>query len=142
MGTSRIIRSYEQLVQIPTFEERFEYLKLSAIIGETTFGYERFLNQVFYRSPQWKRIRREVIKRDNGCDMAFPGRDILDRIEVHHINPITIEDVENESDVLLDMDNLICVCPDTHKAIHYGDASLLRRAEPTVRRPNDTCPWR
>lgn len=140
--TSRIIRTYTELIRIPTFEERFEYLRLSSLVGEKTFGFERYLNQVFYRSPEWKRARREVIRRDNGCDLGIEGRDIYGKIEIHHINPITIDDVENSSDVLLDLDNLICTSPITHKAIHYGDASLLPKNEPTVRRPNDTCPWK
>ncbi len=139
---SRIIRTYTELVRLPTFEERFEYLKLSAKIGESTFGFERQLNQIFYRSPEWKRTRRAVILRDEGCDLGIKEREILDRIEIHHINPITIEDVENREDILFDMDNLICTSAVTHKAIHYGDASGLRSIEPVIRRPNDTCPWK
>ena len=138
----RIIRSYTELIRIPTFEERFEYLRLSALVGEKTFGFERYLNQVFYRSPEWKRVRREVIRRDDGCDLGIADRDIRGKIEIHHINPITIEDVENGSDILLGMDNLICTSPNTHKAFHYGDASLLAKIEPVIRRPNDTCPWK
>lgn len=139
---TRIIRTYSELIRLKTFEERFEYLKLSAIIGDSTFGYERYLNQIFYRSPEWKNVRREVIVRDNGCDLAVQGRDILERIEVHHINPISLDDIEEGSDLLLDMDNLICVSPNTHKAIHYGDSSMLTRIEPIIRKPNDTCPWK
>jgi len=140
--STRIIRTYTELVRIPTFEERYEYLRLSALVGEKTFGFERYLNQVFYRSPEWKMVRREVIRRDNGCDLGIEGRDIPGKIEIHHINPISVEDVENGSDLLLDMDNLICTSPATHKAIHYGDASLLTPSEPISRRPNDTCPWK
>lgn len=140
--SSRIIRTYSELIRLPTFDERFEYLRLSAKIGEKTFGYERYLNQVFYRSPEWKSVRREVIKRDNGCDLGIEGRDIFGVIEIHHINPITISDVEEVSSILLDMDNLICTSSITHKAIHYGDKSLLPRTEPNVRKPNDMCPWR
>lgn len=136
------IRSYGALVKMPTFEERFEYLRLSAIIGEPTFGYERYLNQVFYRSPEWKKVRREVIRRDEGCDLGIFDRNIPGRIEIHHINPISLADVEDGSDLLLDMDNLICVSPNTHKAIHYGDASLLVSSKLVERKPNDTCPWR
>lgn len=142
MTKSRIIKSYRELMELPTFEERFEYLKLSAKIGESTFGFERQLNQVFYRSPEWKRTRREVIRRDAGCDLGIPEREILDRIEIHHINPITIEDIENHEDILFDMENLICTSTITHKAIHFGDASGLRTIEPVIRRPNDTCPWK
>ena len=99
------------------------------------------MNQVFYRSREWKRARNEVIRRDGGCDLAIEGRDIFGPIEIHHITPITIEDIENGSDLLLDIDNLVCVSPITHKAIHFGDATLLPRNEPNVRKPNDTCPW-
>lgn len=141
-SSKRIIRSYNELIRIPTFEERFEYLKLSAKIGDSTFGHERFLNQSFYRSTEWKRVRQKVIARDEGCDMAFRDRTIFDRIEIHHINPILPEDIEEGSDLLFDLNNLVCVSPLTHKAIHYGDAALLPKNEVTVRRPYDTCPWR
>ena len=142
MSTKKIIRSYSELIKLPTFEERFEYLRLSAIVGDPTFGYERFLNQVFYRSPEWKRIRNEVIRRDDGCDLAIEDRPIADRIEIHHIVPITSDDLENNGDLLYDLNNLVCTSPNTHKAIHYGDMSLITRSEPIVRRPNDTCPWK
>jgi hypothetical protein len=138
----KIIRTYRELSQLLTFEERYEYLKLSSIIGDKTFGFERYLNQEFYRSPEWKRVRREVIIRDNGCDLGIEGRDIIDRIEIHHITPISLEDFENGSPLLLDLNNLICTSPSTHKAIHYGEANLITPSEPTIRRPNDTCPWK
>lgn len=134
-------RSYRELSKLKTFEERFEYLKLSAKIGEDTFGRERFLNQYFYGSPEWKAFRDEALIRDNGCDLGIEGRDIYGRIEVHHINPITVEQVETRDPCLLDLDNVICVSPNTHKAIHYGDASLLTK-DPVERTPNDTCPWK
>lgn len=134
-------RSYHELSKLKTFEERFEYLKLSAKIGEDTFGRERFLNQYFYGSPEWKAFRDEALIRDNGCDLGIEGRDICGRIEVHHINPITVEQVETRDPCLLDLDNVICVSPNTHKAIHYGDASLLPK-DPVERTPNDTCPWK
>lgn len=140
--TTRIIRTYTDMSRLKTFEERFEYLKLSSVIGEKTFGCERYINQMFYRSPEWKRTRREAILRDKGCDLGIIGRDIFDRIEIHHITPITLDDIEKSSDLLLDLDNLICVSPNTHKAIHYGDASLITRSEPIMRAPFDTCPWR
>ena len=140
--TKRIIRTYSELVRLATFEERYEYLKLSSLVGDSTFGYERYLNQAFYRSPEWKRVRRQVILRDKGCDLGIEGRDIIDRIEIHHITPITIEDIETASSILLDPDNLICCSPNTHKAIHYGESNLITPSEPTVRKPNDTCPWR
>lgn len=140
--TSRITRSYTELIRIPTFEERYEYLRLAARVGEKTFGFERFLNQSFYRSREWKSARSSVIRRDSGCDLGIEGRDIFGTIEIHHINPLTIEDIEEGSDLLLDLDNLICVSPITHKAIHYGDRTLLPRIMPTIRTPNDTCPWK
>lgn len=142
MSTKRTIRTYSELIKLPTFEERFDYLRLSAIVGDPTFGYERFLNQSFYRSAEWKRIRNEVIRRDNGCDLAIEDRIIFSRIEIHHITPITMDDIENSADLLYDLDNLICTSPNTHKAIHYGDESLIVKSEPVVRRPNDTCPWK
>lgn len=124
-----------------TFDERYEYLKLSAKIGEATFGYERYLNQIFYGSPEWKAFRRDVIIRDNGMDLGLDGYDIGDRIEVHHINPITSEMIENNDPLLMDMENVICTSSKTHKAIHYGNKSLLPKG-PIERMPNDTCPWR
>ena len=141
MSSKRIIRSYEALIRIPTFLERFEYLKLDGKVGESTFGYERYLNQVFYSSPEWRRFRNEVIIRDMGLDLGIEGHDIFDRIEIHHINPITIEDIEKNSPLLMDMDNVICTSSRTHKAIHYGDSSLLPK-DPVIRRPNDMCPWK
>lgn len=138
----KIIRTYRELSQLRTFEERYEYLKLSSIIGDKTFGFERYMNQEFYRSPEWKRVRREVILRDNGCDLGVDGREIVDRIEIHHITPISLEDFENGSPLLLDLNNLICTSPSTHKAIHYGESNLITPSEPTIRRLNDTCPWR
>ena len=140
--STRIIRTYNELSQLRTFEERYEYLKLSSIIGDKTFGFERYLNQGFYRSPEWKRVRREAILRDRGCDLGIDGRDIIDRIEIHHITPISLEDFENGTPLLLDLNNLICTSPNTHKAIHYGESNLITPSEPTIRRPNDTCPWR
>ena len=136
-----IDRKYSELIKLNTFEERFEYLKLSAIIGDKTFGNERFLNQKFYGSSEWKDFRRKVIIRDNGCDLAFEDNPIYDRIEIHHINPITMEDIENRSSNLMDMENVVCVSSRTHKAIHYGNSDSLPK--PFVeRRPNDTCPWK
>lgn len=134
-------RSYTELIKLPTFEERFEYLKLSAKIGEETFGSERFLNQRFYGSIEWRNFRREAIIRDQGFDLGCEDHPIVGRIEVHHINPITSKDIEDRLDLLMDLDNVICVSSNTHKAIHYGDASLLPK-DPIERRPNDTCPWK
>jgi len=134
-------RSYSELIKLKTFEERFEYLKLSAKIGDETFGSERKLNQIFYGSSEWRAFRREAIIRDNGCDLGIEGREIGGRIEVHHINPISREDILNRADSLWDLENVICVSSNTHKAIHYGDGSLLQ-SDPIERRPNDTCPWK
>lgn len=141
MNSKRMIRSYSALIKIPTFEERFEYLKLSSKVGESTFGYERYLNQVFYTSPEWRRFRDEVIIRDMGLDLGVEGHDIWGKIEIHHINPITVEDIEKRSSLLMDMDNVICTSSRTHKAIHYGDETLLPK-DPVIRRPFDTCPWK
>lgn len=139
MSTS--IRSYHELSQLKTFEERFEYLKLSARIGEETFGTERFLNQFFYGTPEWRALRQNALIRDQGCDLGIEDHPIGGRIEVHHINPITAEDIKNRDPCLLDLENVICVSSNTHKAIHYGDASLLPH-DPIERKPNDTCPWK
>ncbi|MDT3387117.1 MAG: hypothetical protein LIR46_05055 [Bacteroidota bacterium] len=134
-------RSYHELSQLKTFEERFEYLKLSARIGEETFGTERFLNQYFYGTPEWRALRQNALIRDQGCDLGIEDHPIGGRIEVHHINPITAEDIRNRDPCLLDLENVICVSSNTHKAIHYGDASLLPH-DPIERKPNDTCPWK
>lgn len=135
------IRTYSELIKLPTFEDRFRYLSLEGIVGESTFGFDRYLNQVFYRSQRWKKIRDYVILRDNGCDLAMEGYEIYDRILVHHMNPITLRDIELESEYLIDPEFLICTVHNTHNAIHYGDESLLPIL-PVDRRPNDTCPWK
>ena len=134
-------RSYTELMKLKTFEERFEYLKLSAKVGIDTFGNDRYLNQVFYRSPEWKYFRRQMLMRDDGNDLGIEDHPIGGRIELHHINPLTVEQVQNRDPCLLDPENVICVSPNTHNAIHYGDASLLPH-DPIERRPNDTCPWK
>ena len=141
MMTRKIIRTYSELITLPTFEERFRYLKLGGKVGEDTFGFDRYLNQVFYRSAKWKEIRDYVIIRDNGCDLAFPGREIHSRIIIHHMNPIRKEDILQRSKILLDPENLICTIKNTHDAIHYGDENLLFKG-PVERKQNDTCPWR
>lgn len=135
------IRTYSELITIPTFEERYQYLRLNGRVGEETFGFDRWLNQRFYKDPEWLRIRDEVIIRDNGCDLAFPGREIHSRIIIHHMNPIRKEDILQRSKILLDPENLICTIKNTHDAIHYGDENLLFK-EPVERKQNDTCPWR
>lgn len=136
-----IFKTYSELIQIPTFEERFEYLKLDGNVGEDTFGFDRWMNQIFYRSPEWKRIRDEVIIRDNGCDLAMPGHEIYGRILIHHMNPISVDDIERRTDLLLNPEYLISTVHRTHNAIHYGDKNLLPQG-PVVRTPNDTCPWK
>lgn len=135
------IKTYSELITLPTFEDRFEYLNLKGRIGEETFGFDRYLNQIFYRSQKWKTIRNQVILRDNGCDLGLEGYEIYGKIIIHHMNPITIKDIERDSDFLLNPEFLICTTHNTHNAIHYGDRSLLMTG-PTVRTKNDTCPWR
>lgn len=135
------IRTYSELIQLDTFEERFEYLKVNGKVGEDTFGFDRYLNQVFYRSKEWKRIRDQVIFRDNGCDLGVEGYDIYGKIIIHHMNPIRVDDIRHSSEFLLDPEYLICTKLETHNAIHYGDADLIPSA-PIERKPNDTCPWK
>ena len=134
-------RTYSELIKLPTFEERFRYLQLGSKVGQETFGFDRYLNQVFYRSKEWKSVRDFVILRDNGCDLASPDRIIHGRILIHHMNPIAAKDILDRTDALLNPAFLICTCHATHNAIHYGDEQLLPRT-PEERRPNDMCPWR
>ena len=137
-----IIRTYSELITLPTFEERYRYLKLDGRVGEETFGFDRYLNQTFYqRDQEWKEVRNFVIIRDNGCDLGIEDREIGSRILVHHMNPITKDDILRRSKYLLDPEYLICTMKNTHDAIHYGDENLLIKA-PVERRPNDTCLWR
>lgn len=140
------IRTYSELIQLPTFNERYEYLKLGGRVGEETFGFDRWLNQIFYKDPAWLSVRDKVIIRDTGngkyCrDLGMEGYDIHGRILVHHMNPITKEDILRRSKFLLDPEYLICTMKNTHDAIHYGDDSLLIGA-PIERTRNDTCPWK
>ena len=135
------IRTYSELMRFSSFEDRYQYLRLNGSIGETTFGFDRYVNQKFYRSAEWKQIRNYVIVRDNGCDLGVDGYEIHEKILIHHMNPIVLSDIQNASDYLLNPDYLISVTLATHNAIHYGDETLLIRA-PTERRPNDTCPWK
>ena len=141
MTTTTNIRTYSELIKLPTFEERFDYLRLDGVVGKDTFGFDRYLNQQFYRSSEWKRIRNQVIVRDNGCDLGIDEYEIHGRILIHHMNPISIEDLQYMSDLLMNPEYLICVSHRTHNAIHYGDASLIVTA-PIERSQNDTCPWR
>ena len=134
-------KSYSELITIPTFEERFEYLQLKGSVGKDTFGYDRYLNQVLYCSPEWKKLRNQIIIRDCGRDLACEGYEIYGRILIHHLNPITVDDVLDRSRKVFDPNNLVCITHNTHNAIHYGDASMLLTG-PIVRTKNDTCPWR
>lgn len=141
MSIRHSIRTYHELIALPTFKERFEYLKLSGSVGKQTFGFERYLNQKFYQSVEWKQIRDKIITRDRGCDLAMDGYDIVGRIYIHHMNPIEVDDIREATEYLLNPDYLITTTHDTHNAIHYGDGSLLV-TEPIERKPNDTCPWK
>lgn len=138
----RNIKTYEELIKLKTFEERYEYLKIGGTIGEETFGFDRYLNQMFYKSKEWLDVRNYVITRDNGCDLGIRDREIIDqRIIIHHMNPITKEDILNRSDFLLDPKYLITTIKSTHDAIHYGNSDMLYQ-EPVIRTKNDTCPWK
>ena len=136
-----IIRTYSELITFPTFEERYRYLRLDGRVGQETFGFDRWLNQKFYKDPEWLRVRDFVIIRDNGYDLGIEGREIHSRILIHHMNPITTEDIVKRSKYLLDPEYLICTVKRTHDAIHYGDESLLI-LNPIERTKNDTCPWK
>lgn len=136
------IKTYSELIALPTFEERYRYCRIGGVVGEETFGFDRLINQFFYqRSKEWEAVRREVILRDNGCDLGVPGRMIRGKILVHHMNPLSLRDIELKSDILLDPEYLISTSLMTHNAIHYGDESLLV-LDPIERTPYDTCPWR
>ena len=135
------IRTYSELVRLPTFEERYQYLRLSGVVGKDTFGFDRYLNQNFYRSAAWKRVRDQVIIRDNGCDLGIEDRIIHGKILIHHMNPITDKDILDLTEILLNPEYLICVTHATHNAIHYGDEDKLVKM-PKVRFANDTCPWK
>ena len=137
----KMIRTYSELITFPTFEERYRYLRLEGKVGEDTFGFDRWLNQSFYKDREWRAIRYKVIIRDNGCDLGIPDREIHSRIIVHHMNPITKDDILYRSAFLLNPEYLICTVKNTHDAIHYGDEGLLIKV-PIERTRNDTCPWR
>ena len=141
MVIQMIMRTYSELITIPTFRKRYEYLKLRGRVGEDTFGFDRYLNQVFYKSKEWKSIRDYVIARDLGRDLAMEGYEKYGRILIHHMNPIRKEDILYRSDLLLNPEYLICTSKNTHDAIHFSDDSLLI-AEPIERTKNDTCPWK
>lgn len=137
------MKRYSDLIKLSTFDERFKYLQMSGSVGAETFGCHRYLNQVLYTSKEWRSFRHKVIVRDDGCDLGDPDHPITgNRILIHHIEPLTIEDVVNRDPKIFDMDNVICVSFDTHQAIHYGDERYLSRNRLVERKPNDTCPWR
>ena len=135
------IRTYSELIEIPTFEERFKYLQLNGSVGKDTFGFDRYMNQAFYQSREWKRVRDFVILRDNGCDLGVDGYTIYGSVHIHHMNPITVKDIATVTDYLLNPEYLVATSHTTHNAIHYGDENLIPKG-PIVRTPNDTCPWR
>ena len=137
----KIIKSYDELARLPTFEERFEYLKLNGIVGKETFGFTRYINQNFYHSSEWLSFRNNVIIRDKGCDLGVDGYDIFGSIIIHHINPITYNDIVNMNSCVFDMNNVISTKLSTHNAIHYGNGDLLIKPL-AERRKNDTCPWK
>ena len=137
----KIIRTYSELKRLSTFEERYDYLKIGGKVGEETFGFDRYLNQMLYKTPEWQSVRNDVIVRDNGCDLGVEGYDIVGKIMVHHMNPITIDDILNRMDYVLNPEYLICCSMNTHNAIHYGNEDMLPKA-PIERSRNDTCPWK
>lgn len=139
-----MIRTYSELIEIPTFEGRYEYLRIGGKVGEDTFGYDRWINQDFYTSYEWRKFRRQIIARDLGCDLACKDRPFLngELIVIHHMNPIEVNDIVHHSDFLMDPEYVIATTSNTHRAIHYGDRSLLKVFEPTIRRANDQCPWK
>ena len=134
-------RTYSELIRLQTFEERFKYLKLGSKVGKETFGFDRYFNQKFYRSTEWKQIRNYVIARDQGCDLAIFDRQICGRIYVHHMNPISLDDIKDATEYLLNADYLVCASKETHDALHYGDGSLLMTSKPVERTPGDTKLW-
>ena len=141
MRMSTKIRTYSELITLPTFEERYRYLRLDGTVGVDTFGFDRIFNQRFYTSPEWRRVRDVVITRDNGCDLGVRGYEIGGKIIIHHMNPISLDDLDYHSDILLNPEYLITTIHETHNAIHYGDEALLITA-PIERSRNDTCPWK
>lgn len=138
---TRMIRTYSKLIMFETFDERYQYLKLDGVVGKETFGFDRYLNQLLYTSDEWKFLRRDIIIRDNGCDLGCEGFEIHGRILIHHIEPITVDDILNRNPKVFAPENLITTIHNTHLAIHYGDEGLLVRM-PVERSQNDTCPWR
>ena len=140
-GNQMSIKTYSELITLPTFLDRYHYLKLNGQVGKDTFGFDRYLNQIFYQSKEWRSTRDYVIARDNGCDLGIVGHEIYGKILIHHMNPITADDILKRSDFLLNPEYLICTIKNTHDAIHYSDESLLI-TDPVERSKNDTCPWK
>jgi len=138
---SSMSKTYSELLLIPTFEDRYSYLKLQGIVGANTFGFDRYINQMFYKSSEWQSLRNEIILRDNGCDLGIIDREIYGPIYIHHMNPLSIDDITTNSKYLLNPEYLICTTQSTHNAIHYGNISSLVFM-PKERKPNDVCPWR
>ena len=136
-----MLRTYSELITLPSFEDRYEYAKLNNSVGIQTVGCSRYLNQSFYRSSEWRQLRHHIIVRDNDCDLGVEDRIIGGRIIIHHLNPITEKDLESGNEFIFSPENLISVSNNTHQAIHYGDESLLVK-DPIVRFKNDTCPWK
>jgi hypothetical protein len=136
------ILTYSKLIEFDSFEDRFNYAKLDGAIGTETFGFSRYINQLFYSSYEWKKFRRSIILRDNGCDLGIADRSIIKGIEIHHLNPICYQDIVDRSDCLMDPENVICVSSNTHKAIHYGDLNNVFSSTIVERKPNDTAIWR
>lgn len=137
-----MIRTYSELIKLDSFIERYRYLKLSGKVGADTFGFDRWLNQMFYKTPEYRKVRREVILRDNGCDLGDPNFEINGRVIIHHMNPITQTDILKRSEFALDPEYMICVSHGTHNAIHYGDESQLPIVDIVERYPNDQAPWK
>ena len=136
-----MMRTYTELSKLSSFKDRFNYLRLDGTVGEETFGFDRYMNQIFYKSREWAGVRRQVIIRDNGCDLGCEGYEIHGKILIHHMNPISLNDIRYRTDLLLNPDYLISTTLQTHNAMHYGDDSLLPEL-PVERTPNDTCPWK
>lgn len=137
-----MIRRYSELVKLCSFEDRYEYCRLASDIGSETFGFDRYMNQMFYSSKEWRDFRRHIIIRDNGLDLAFFDRPIIGKVFVHHLNPLTVEQLKLGGEDLFNPENFVCVSFDTHQAIHYGDKSLIIPSSFVTRKPNDTIPWR
>ena len=135
-------KRYSEMIIMSEFDDRFRYAKLDGQVGRDTFGFDRYLNQQFYRSKEWKRLRDQIIIRDNGCDLGVPGHEISGKIYIHHLNPLSPEDITKSTEKLFDPDNLVCVSAETHNAIHYGDKSILEKNKIVERSPGDTCPWK